>query len=89
MQPWGPGRSSDWAGTSSLAGDRKSSLGDTIPYVQIILWTNPFLAPYDPDALQSLPRDSITREEVERCKDRDLLENMLAEMAGEFPALSR
>jgi len=34
-------------------------------------------------------RDSITREEVERCKDRDLLENMLAEMAGEFPALSR
>ena len=35
------------------------------------------------------PRDSITREEVERCKDRDLLENMLAEMAGEFPALSR
>lgn len=34
-------------------------------------------------------RDSITKEEVERCKDRDLLENMLAEMAGEFPALSR
>ena len=29
------------------------------------------------------------REEVEKCKDRDLLENMLAEMAGEFPALSR
>ena len=26
---------------------------------------------------------------MERCKDRDLLENMLAEMAGEFPALSR
>lgn len=34
-------------------------------------------------------KDSITREEVEKCKDRDLLENMLAEMAGEFPALSR
>eukprot|EP00092_Neocalanus_flemingeri_P036706 GFUD01039961.1.p1 GENE.GFUD01039961.1~~GFUD01039961.1.p1 ORF type:complete len:567 (+),score=187.86 GFUD01039961.1:84-1784(+) len=34
-------------------------------------------------------RDSITKEEVEKCKDRDLLENMLAEMAGEFPALSR
>jgi len=33
-------------------------------------------------------RDSITKEEVEKCKDRDLLENMLAEMAGEFPALS-
>ena len=29
------------------------------------------------------------REEVEKCKDRDLLENMLAEMAGEFPVLSR
>ena len=26
---------------------------------------------------------------MEKCKDRDLLENMLAEMAGEFPALSR
>jgi hypothetical protein len=26
---------------------------------------------------------------VEKCKERDLLENMLAEMAGEFPALSR
>merc|ERR1712098_559484 len=34
-------------------------------------------------------KDSITREEVEKCKDRDLLENMLAEMAGEFPGLSR
>jgi len=34
-------------------------------------------------------RDSITKEEVEKCKDRDLLENMLAEMAGEFPALSQ
>ena len=31
----------------------------------------------------------LSREEVEKCKDRDLLENMLAEMAGEFPALSR
>ena len=26
---------------------------------------------------------------MEKCKERDLLENMLAEMAGEFPALSR
>lgn len=34
-------------------------------------------------------RDSITKEEVEKCKDRDLLQNMLAEMAGEFPALSQ
>jgi len=34
-------------------------------------------------------KDSITKEEVEKCKDRDLLENMLAEMAGEFPALSQ
>jgi len=34
-------------------------------------------------------RDSITKEDVEKCKDRDLLENMLAEMAGEFPALSQ
>lgn len=30
----------------------------------------------------------ISREEVERCKRRDLLEEMLAEMTGEFPALS-
>ncbi|XP_020706729.2 traB domain-containing protein isoform X1 [Athalia rosae] len=29
----------------------------------------------------------ISREEVERCKRRDLLEEMLAEMTGEFPAL--
>lgn len=28
-----------------------------------------------------------SKEEVERCKRRDLLEEMLAEMAGEFPAL--
>uniref|UniRef100_T1IKH6 TraB domain-containing protein n=1 Tax=Strigamia maritima TaxID=126957 RepID=T1IKH6_STRMM len=31
----------------------------------------------------------ITKEEVERCKNRDLLEELLAEMTGEFPALSR
>ena len=53
------------------------------------MWPDSEEIPCDPDVLQSLPRDSITREEVERCKDRDLLENMLAEMAGEFPALSR
>jgi len=34
-------------------------------------------------------KDSITKEDVEKCKQRDLLENMLAEMAGEFPGLSR
>jgi len=33
--------------------------------------------------------DTITKEEVEKCKEKDLLENLLAEMAGEFPALSR
>jgi len=33
-------------------------------------------------------KESITKEEVEKCKDKDLLQNMLAEMAGEFPALS-
>ena len=32
--------------------------------------------------------DPITKEDVERCKDRDLLHDMLAEMAGEFPALA-
>lgn len=32
-------------------------------------------------------KDPISKEEVERCKRRDLLEKMLAEMAGEFPAL--
>jgi pheromone shutdown protein TraB len=33
--------------------------------------------------------ESISREEVEKCKQRDLLEEMLAEMTGEFPALSQ
>ncbi|CAG0882544.1 unnamed protein product [Darwinula stevensoni] len=32
-------------------------------------------------------KDPISKEEVEKCKNRDLLEEMLAEMAGEFPAL--
>ena len=30
-----------------------------------------------------------SKEEVERCKQKDLLEEMLHEMTGEFPALSR
>ena len=33
-------------------------------------------------------QDPITKEDVENCKNKDLLQNMLAEMAGEFPALS-
>ncbi|XP_049804298.1 traB domain-containing protein isoform X1 [Schistocerca nitens] len=33
-------------------------------------------------------KEPISKEEVERCKQRDLLEEMLAEMTGEFPALS-
>jgi pheromone shutdown protein TraB len=33
--------------------------------------------------------DSITKEDVEKCKEKDLLENLLEEMAGDFPALSR
>merc|ERR1719445_1318923 len=33
-------------------------------------------------------KDPITKEDVEQCKNKDLLQNMLAEMAGEFPALS-
>ncbi|XP_015592003.1 traB domain-containing protein [Cephus cinctus] len=32
-------------------------------------------------------RDCITKEDIERCKRRDLLEETLAEMTGEFPAL--
>ncbi|XP_021916832.1 traB domain-containing protein isoform X2 [Zootermopsis nevadensis] len=32
-------------------------------------------------------KEPISKEEVERCKRRDLLEEMLSEMAGEFPAL--
>ncbi|KAG8183081.1 hypothetical protein JTE90_010904 [Oedothorax gibbosus] len=31
----------------------------------------------------------ISKEEVERCKDKDLLEKMLEEMTGEFPELSQ
>ena len=34
-------------------------------------------------------KDVITKEDVGRCMDRNLLHDMLAEMAGEFPALSR
>ncbi|KAI1294835.1 TraB domain-containing protein [Halotydeus destructor] len=34
-------------------------------------------------------KESITKEEVERCKQRDLLEEMLAEITGEFPAISQ
>ncbi|VDK26192.1 unnamed protein product [Anisakis simplex] len=32
---------------------------------------------------------SITQEEIERCKKSDLLEELLKEMAGEFPMLSK
>lgn len=34
-------------------------------------------------------KEPISKEEVERCKQKDLLEEMLHEMTGEFPALSR
>lgn len=30
-----------------------------------------------------------SKEEIERCKQKDLLEEMLHEMTGEFPALSQ
>ncbi|XP_076106135.1 traB domain-containing protein-like isoform X2 [Mytilus galloprovincialis] len=33
-------------------------------------------------------KDPISKEEVEKCKQKDLLEQMLKEMTGEFPALS-
>nr|CAG4646466.1 EOG090X0AQH [Macrothrix elegans] len=36
-----------------------------------------------------LNRGPISAEEVERCKRKDLLEEMLEEMTGEFPSLSR
>lgn len=32
-------------------------------------------------------KDPISKEEIERCKRRDMLEQLLAEMAGEYPAL--
>lgn len=34
-------------------------------------------------------QDKVTVEDVERCKQRDLLEEMLIEMTGDYPALSR
>lgn len=34
-------------------------------------------------------KDPISKEDVERCKNRDLLEEMLAEMTGKFPVFSR
>lgn len=34
-------------------------------------------------------KDPISKEEVEKCKQKDLLEEMLKEMTGEFPGLSR
>ena len=33
--------------------------------------------------------DPISKEDVERCKQKDLLEQMMAEMIGEFPDLHR
>lgn len=33
--------------------------------------------------------EKISKEEVEKCKQKDLLEDMLQEMTGEFPAMSR
>lgn len=30
--------------------------------------------------------ENITKEEVEQCKQKDLLEELMKEMAGEFPA---
>ncbi|XP_041348740.1 traB domain-containing protein-like isoform X2 [Gigantopelta aegis] len=35
-----------------------------------------------------MSKDPISKEDVEKCKQRDLLEAMLKEMTGEFPALS-
>lgn len=32
-------------------------------------------------------KDPISKEDIENCKQRDMLEELLAEMAGEFPAL--
>jgi len=32
--------------------------------------------------------DDITKEEIEKCKERDLLEKMLSEMTGEFPSIT-
>jgi pheromone shutdown protein TraB len=34
-------------------------------------------------------RETITKEEVEKCKDRDLLEGMLQDITGQYPQLSR
>lgn len=34
-------------------------------------------------------KEPISKEEVEKCKQKDLLEEMLREMTGEFPALSK
>ncbi|XP_070558270.1 traB domain-containing protein-like [Ptychodera flava] len=34
-------------------------------------------------------KESISKEDVEKCKQKDLLEEMLSEMTGEFPGLSR
>lgn len=30
-----------------------------------------------------------SREEIERCKEKDLLERILSEMTGEFPSITR
>ena len=34
-------------------------------------------------------RETVTKEEVEKCKQRDLLESMLREITGEYPELSK
>merc|ERR1739838_812915 len=33
-------------------------------------------------------KEPISKEEVEKCKQRDFIEEMLAEMTGQFPAIS-
>jgi len=33
--------------------------------------------------------DTITKEEVEKCKNKDILEGMLEDLAGEFPAMTK
>jgi len=33
--------------------------------------------------------EDITKEEIEKCKERDLLERMLTDLTGEFPAITR
>ncbi|XP_033105618.1 traB domain-containing protein-like [Anneissia japonica] len=65
-------------------GDRPIQITLNRAMAELSVWQKMRLAWY-----MITSKDPITKEDVEKCKQKDLLEEMLEEMTGEFPALSR